>query len=102
VPPHEMSLQSGFQTGSMPRPARRNAMGTPQQRPARCEDLFTLADNLVGETLGGELLTHPRPAPRQAHASSVLGIKIGGPFDQGEGSKHQGLSCGRGRERDPA
>ncbi len=60
-------------------------MTDPQQRHARYEDLLSLPDNVVGEILGGELHTHPRPAPQQARASSSLGIKIGGPFDQGEG-----------------
>ncbi len=58
---------------------------SPQRRTAQYDDLLALPEHLVGEILGGELLTHPRPSPRHARASSALGIKIGGPFDQGEG-----------------
>jgi len=50
-------------------------------RPARYEDLFDLPDNVVGEILGGVLHTHPRPAPKHARAYSVLGYRLGGPFD---------------------
>lgn len=56
-----------------------------QLRPARYGDLLALPEHLVGEIIDGEFLTHPRPSPRHARASSALGIKIGGPFDQGEG-----------------
>ena len=59
-------------------------MPHPQKRPAEYADLFSLPDNLVGEIIGGELYTHPRPAPRHARASSSLGVEIGGPFDQGK------------------
>ncbi len=60
----------------MPRPIHRNA---------RYEDLFDLPENLVGEIIGGELHTHPRPAPRHARAYSALGYQIGGPYDGGLG-----------------
>jgi Uma2 family endonuclease len=60
-------------------------MGQPRRRPARYEDLFSLPDNQVGEIIEGQLHANPRPAPRHARASSSLGIKVGGPFDQGEG-----------------
>jgi Uma2 family endonuclease len=54
-------------------------------RPATYEDILALPENLVGEILNGRLVTHPRPAPRHARATSRLGVKIGGPFDIGEG-----------------
>jgi Uma2 family endonuclease len=59
-------------------------MAEPAERRARYEDLFDLPENLVGEVIAGEVHTHPRPAPRHARASSSIGIKVGGPFDQGE------------------
>jgi Uma2 family endonuclease len=58
-------------------------MPVPARRPARYEDLFALPENLVGEILGGELYTHPRPAPRHARAYSALGGNLGGAFDWG-------------------
>lgn len=52
-------------------------------RPASYQDILALPEHLVGELLGGELHTHPRPAPRHARAYSALGYRIGGPFDGG-------------------
>jgi Uma2 family endonuclease len=37
------------------------------------------------EIVRGTLHVMPRPAPRHANASSVLGVKLGGPFHLGEG-----------------
>ena len=58
---------------------------TTAERLASYEDLFGLPENVVGEIIAGQLYTHPRPAPAQARASSVLGNKVGTPFDQAEG-----------------
>lgn len=58
-------------------------MGLPALKPATYEDLFDLAENLVGEIINGRLVTHPRPAPRYARAYSSLGIEIGSPYDRG-------------------
>jgi len=55
------------------------------KRLARYEDLLDLPDNVVGEIIAGRLLTSPRPALKHARASSVLGIRIGNPFDLGGG-----------------
>jgi Uma2 family endonuclease len=41
--------------------------------------------HLVAEILHGALSTLPRPAALQARASTRLGVKLGGPFDLGEG-----------------
>jgi len=41
--------------------------------------------HLVAEIIHGELRTHPRPATPHARASTRLGVKLGGPFDLGEG-----------------
>ncbi|PWG61260.1 Uma2 family endonuclease [Spiribacter halobius] len=58
-------------------------MTDPAPRQATYEDILALPDHLVGELLGGDLHTHPRPAPRHARAYSALGYRIGGPFDGG-------------------
>ena len=49
------------------------------------EQLLNLPDNLVGEIIGGQLHTQPRPAGPHASASSVLGMDIGGAFHRGRG-----------------
>src|ERR671919_2285859 len=55
------------------------------KKPATYADLERVPDHLVAEILDGELYASPRPAPRHAHAASVLGIEIGGPFHRGRG-----------------
>jgi len=51
----------------------------------RYKDLFSLPDNVVDETIAGQLYTHSRPEPAHAGVSSVLGNKVGTHFDHGEG-----------------
>ncbi|WP_433933197.1 Uma2 family endonuclease [Sorangium cellulosum] len=48
-------------------------------------DLEAVPPNKVAELIGGVLHVMPRPAPRHANTSSVLGIEIGGPFQRGRG-----------------
>ena len=55
----------------------------PAKKTAGYRDLLDLPENVVGEILGGELYTHPRPAPKHARAYSVLGGRLGAPFDWG-------------------
>jgi Uma2 family endonuclease len=57
----------------------------PFDRPATYEDLEALPDIVVAEILDGELHSSPRPALRHVRAGSVLGRRIGGPFDDGVG-----------------
>jgi Uma2 family endonuclease len=57
-------------------------MGQPAHRLATYDDILDLPENLVGEIIGGELITHPRPGPRHAHAASRLD-RLMGPFDDG-------------------
>ena len=52
---------------------------------ATIADLEAVPNNKVGEIITGTLYVLPRPAPRHGHASSVLGIEIGGPFQRGRG-----------------
>jgi Uma2 family endonuclease len=60
-------------------------MTAPATKHATYADLEALPDNLVGEIVDGELYASPRPAPRHARASSVLGGALGGAFDWGGG-----------------
>ncbi len=60
-------------------------MGHALVRPACYEDLLDLPERLVGEIIGGRLVTHPRPTPRHARAHTRLGAELDGPFDQGRG-----------------
>jgi Uma2 family endonuclease len=60
-------------------------MNDPARKLATYEDLFDLPPHLVGEIIGGRLITHPRPAPRHALALSNIGGEIVGPFGQGRG-----------------
>ena len=48
-------------------------------------ELLELPETLVGELIGGELHTQPRPSGPHASASSVLGMDIGGAFHRGRG-----------------
>lgn len=52
-------------------------------RQADYEDLLRVPDHLVAEILNGRLRTHPRPGPRHAYASSVLGGRLVSPFGSG-------------------
>ncbi|WP_152048202.1 Uma2 family endonuclease [Aureimonas psammosilenae] len=55
----------------------------PRSRRATYADLEAVPPHLVAEIVEGSLITHPRPAPKHAVASSALGITIGSPFDRG-------------------
>lgn len=60
-------------------------MGQVTDRPATYADIEALPPHVVGEILYGRLVTHPRPAPAHAHASSMLGYELIGPFQKGRG-----------------
>lgn len=62
-------------------------MGHPAEMPpgATYADLAAVPANKVAELIRGTLHVMPRPAPRHAHASSALGVKLGNPFSFGEG-----------------
>ena len=55
------------------------------KKPATYADLEHVPAHLVAEILHGELYATPRPALIHAHASSVLGVEIGGAFQRGRG-----------------
>ena len=48
---------------------------------ATYQDVLDAPAHRVAEIVNGTLHTHPRPAVPHARASSVLGGRIGGPFD---------------------
>jgi Uma2 family endonuclease len=52
-------------------------------KPATYEDIIALPEHLVGEIIAGELHTQPRPAPRHAQVSSVLGAELIGHGGRG-------------------
>src|SRR3954465_14864089 len=60
-------------------------MADAARRRATYDDLCAVPRHLVGEIIGGVLRTHPRPAPRHAHASSRLGARLSRFFDEGDG-----------------
>jgi Uma2 family endonuclease len=62
-------------------------MGLPAEKPRRATyaDLEAVPRNKVAEILNGVLHVFPRPAFPHARAASRLGVKLGGPFDLGEG-----------------
>lgn len=60
-------------------------MGEAVFRQATYEDLLKVPEHLVAEIFNGKLYTHPRPSPRHARASSILGGKFTDPFDLGKG-----------------
>ena len=58
-------------------------MGQSVITPASYEDLCKVPSNQVAEIIAGRLVTHPRPAPRHAVASSALTMKVGSAFHHG-------------------
>ncbi len=60
-------------------------MADPARRRATYDDLVAAPRHVVAEIIGGELRTHPRPAPAHARAATRLGSRIERFFDQGDG-----------------
>jgi Uma2 family endonuclease len=52
----------------------------PLKKGATYDDLRKVPDHYVAEMFDGELYASPRPAIAHAHATSVLGAKLGGVF----------------------
>ncbi len=53
--------------------------------PVPYQRILDLPEWKVGEIIGGELIVSPRPAPRHAQASSVVGEKVGTRYRFGGG-----------------
>lgn len=60
-------------------------MALAAEKPATYDDLLALPPHVVGQIVGGRLITQPRPAPRHAVAYAGLGGELVGPFDKGRG-----------------
>ncbi|HAO32593.1 MAG TPA: Uma2 family endonuclease [Candidatus Competibacter sp.] len=60
-------------------------MSAPARQFATYEDLFDLPEHVVGEIIHGQLIAHPRPAPKHVVASSAIGDELVGPFQKGRG-----------------
>ncbi len=60
-------------------------MGGAARRRATYEDLAAVPSHVIAEIIHGALVTAPRPGSRHARASTRLGMRLGGPFDLGEG-----------------
>lgn len=57
----------------------------PLERPATYEDLCRVPDRFVAQIVHGQLIVQPRPAPRHARASSIVGGKLVPSYDEGDG-----------------
>ena len=55
----------------------------PWKKGASYADLYDVPDNFVAEMFDGDLYASPRPAIPHAHAASVLGGELSGPFHRG-------------------
>ena len=69
-------------------PRKESCANAPEkEEPATYQDVLDAPPNMVAEVVGGALYTHPRPAMPHARATSRLGVRLGGPFDSGRGSR---------------
>ena len=57
----------------------------PLKKRATYDDLREVPDHFVAEMFDGDLYASPRPAIPHSRAASVLGGKLGDPFDYGRG-----------------
>jgi Uma2 family endonuclease len=72
---------------AMATPMLRATIASMGDRSARglYEELRALPESLVGEIIGGQLVTHPRRAAAHASVASNLGGELHGPFRRGRG-----------------
>ncbi|HEX2257581.1 MAG TPA: Uma2 family endonuclease [Afifellaceae bacterium] len=68
-----------------PDPILSKSAAQPAKKRATYADLEAVPPHLVAEIIDGDLVSHPRPAPRHSAASSALGSKLSNPFQFGEG-----------------
>lgn len=57
-------------------------MNEPAEKLATYPDIIDLPDSLVGEIIGSQLVTHPRPAPTHALAASAIGSLVFAHYDR--------------------
>jgi len=57
------------------------------ERPPRAlyDELVALPENVIGEIIGGQLVTQARPAIPHAYAATNLSAELNGPFHRGRG-----------------
>lgn len=55
------------------------------EKPATYQDILNAPADMVAELINGALHLQPRPGARHGFAGSRLGIKIGSPFNLGDG-----------------
>jgi len=60
-------------------------MADAAKKPARYEDLLQVPAHQVANIIRGQLVTYPRPSPRHALASTLLGDELVSPFGKGRG-----------------
>ncbi len=60
-------------------------MSEPAKKIATYDDLYSLPENMTGEIIDGELIATPRPATKHGYAATVMGMKIGPPYNFGSG-----------------
>jgi Uma2 family endonuclease len=58
-------------------------MSTPAEHIATYDDLCRVPAHLVAQIIHGQLITLPRPAPKHARASSIMGGKLVPSYDEG-------------------
>jgi Uma2 family endonuclease len=58
-------------------------MSTPAAQYATYEDLCRIPDHLFAQIIHGQLITLPRPAPRHARVTSLMGGKLVPTYDEG-------------------
>lgn len=62
-----------------------SSAGKPDPRQALYDEYLAVPDYLRAEIIDGTLYVSPRPSPRHANASSVLGTVVNGAFQLGRG-----------------
>ena len=55
------------------------------EKRATYADLEAVPESLVGEIIGGQLVTHPRPSRRHATTLLALALEVANPFQKGLG-----------------
>ncbi|MGH8550280.1 MAG: Uma2 family endonuclease [Methylococcales bacterium] len=58
-------------------------MTDPANRVATYEDLCRVPDHLIAQIIHGQLITLPRPSPKHARATSIMGGKLVPAYDEG-------------------
>ncbi|SPF31433.1 conserved hypothetical protein [Syntrophobacter sp. SbD1] len=58
-------------------------MSEPAKKKATYDDLYSVAENMTGEIINGELIVTPRPSRKHGYAAFALGKEIG-PYLSGK------------------